>query len=178
MELFDVPEPKDPQPAIDHFGVEPTPRQKVIGGGQYSSGIHLIVAEVESHSIIVSQHIHYFRVPRESGIDQEHTIFLGFADAIGFRDYLNEVFPPKLYPSRIEQLRHMPYSDYLQTPEWKRRRSLALERANHKCQLCGKKNRLEVHHNSYEHLGNEHDLDLVVLCARCHSHHHGHLPRR
>lgn len=65
------------------------------------------------------------------------------------------------------------YDEYLQTPHWISRRALARERAGNKCQLCGDSNReLHVHHNCYDHLGNEPDEDLIVLCDECHARHH------
>lgn len=67
------------------------------------------------------------------------------------------------------------YSEYLKSDEWKEIRKLALFRANHKCQLCSAVKGLEVHHNSYEHLGNEAEYleDLVVLCQEHHQMFHG-----
>lgn len=66
------------------------------------------------------------------------------------------------------------YSKYLKTPHWKKVRDLKLRECEHKCQLCGSKVRLEVHHNSYEHLWLEEMYmnDLVVLCHRCHAKFH------
>lgn len=44
----------------------------------------------------------------------------------------------------------------------------ALRRAGFRCQTCGCRSGLQVHHNSYENLFGEADEDLVVLCDRCH----------
>jgi hypothetical protein len=49
-----------------------------------------------------------------------------------------------------------------------------LKRARFQCQRCGSKNGLEVHHKSYERLGDERDDDLEALCRQCHSEHHVH----
>lgn len=63
----------------------------------------------------------------------------------------------------------MAYRDYLQTAHWELTRSLALERAGHRCQLCnGLKGGLNVHHRTYERLGAELPEDLIVLCRDCH----------
>lgn len=72
-----------------------------------------------------------------------------------------------------EQLATMPYRQYLQTPEWRTRRRHALEHADHRCQRCGSRYRLEVHHRTYERRGAERLDDLVVLCANCHREEHG-----
>lgn len=68
-----------------------------------------------------------------------------------------------------KQLKTMPYSEYLKTDHWK---SISLEtkkRANYKCQLCGKKGLLHVHHNDYTRRGEEIPSDLIALCKTCHA---------
>lgn len=70
---------------------------------------------------------------------------------------------------RIEELRTMPYHEYLQTQEWKDKSYTAKKKARFKCQLCGKAgDRLNTHHNTYENRGNELPSDLLVLCEECH----------
>lgn len=67
------------------------------------------------------------------------------------------------------------YADYLCGEHWREKvRPEALERAGYRCQLCGVMDKtLNVHHNSYERLGNELPWDLVVLCEDCHAKYHG-----
>lgn len=60
------------------------------------------------------------------------------------------------------------YVDYLASPEWQAKRRRALMLAGHKCEVCGATKGLEVHHLSYEYLGEEDDSDLVALCKTCH----------
>jgi hypothetical protein len=75
--------------------------------------------------------------------------------------------------SRLEQLRTMPYRQYLRTVEWRRTRMAALERAGYCCSLdVTHTDDLEVHHRTYERLGHELATDVVVLCAACHRVHH------
>jgi hypothetical protein len=72
---------------------------------------------------------------------------------------------------RLQALRRMSYHAYLQTPEWRRHRNRALSRAQWRCEYPACQTAavdLEVHHRHYDHLGEEHDEDLVVLCG---SHH-------
>ena len=66
------------------------------------------------------------------------------------------------------------YYEYLKSPEWQEIRELALKRAGHKCQICGSNRNLDVHHNTYDSLGNEREYleDLVVLCAEHHQLYH------
>ncbi len=61
------------------------------------------------------------------------------------------------------------YRQYLKTRHWQKTRVAALKRANRKCQLCGCRQGIEVHHNSYSRRGRELAGDLIVLCEGCHS---------
>lgn len=78
---------------------------------------------------------------------------------------------------RVLLLRSLSYGDYLKTKYWKNRRQKALSKTN-QCALCGHSSyysggtTLEVHHRSYDNLGEEKDDDLVVLCHNCHSKFH------
>lgn len=75
---------------------------------------------------------------------------------------------------RIEKLKSMPYSEYLQSDHWKGLRIKALKKSNFRCQLCNTKTKvLNVHHNTYERRGEEELSDLIVLCEDCHKRHHG-----
>ncbi len=49
-----------------------------------------------------------------------------------------------------------------------------MERAGYKCQICGRTQNLDIHHNTYENLGNERDHleDLIVLCSEHHQVYH------
>lgn len=70
--------------------------------------------------------------------------------------------------SRLQELKTMPYSEYLKTEEWLAFSNEMKQRVG-RCQLCGTKDRsFHVHHNNYENRGQETALDVVVLCDRCH----------
>lgn len=73
---------------------------------------------------------------------------------------------------RLYILRTMPYSAYLNTPEWKERRLHKLKRAGFRCELCHCDGKLNVHHKTYERRGDESDTDLIVLCSNCHAKFH------
>jgi hypothetical protein len=77
-----------------------------------------------------------------------------------------EFCPPS--QTRIAELRALPYVDYLQTVEWRRRRDARIRQADHRCERCAAKQALQVHHVHYERLGEERDTDLEVLCRGCH----------
>lgn len=57
----------------------------------------------------------------------------------------------------------------MNSSEWKTRRRLVMERAKGLCEGCRQADAAEVHHLSYEHLGNEFLFELVALCRDCHS---------
>lgn len=60
-------------------------------------------------------------------------------------------------------------SIYLQSPQWLTKRQAVLHRDNYTCQMCSSTNNLNIHHVTYERLGNENLSDLVTLCNNCHS---------
>jgi DNA-binding MarR family transcriptional regulator len=64
------------------------------------------------------------------------------------------------------------YALYLRSDHWRETRKAALKRAGHKCQLCTSNRGLQVHHRTYERLGQELPQDLTVLCATCHENFH------
>nr|WP_319997596.1 hypothetical protein [uncultured Draconibacterium sp.] len=60
------------------------------------------------------------------------------------------------------------YCEYLNSQEWKDKRDLALKRDNFKCQKCKIKVADDVHHLTYENLGNEKLSELLSVCRECH----------
>lgn len=63
----------------------------------------------------------------------------------------------------------MKYQEYLQSPEWKVKRELALHLSSGRCMICNSAGPLEIHHRSYARVGTPQEvLDLVALCALCH----------
>lgn len=68
------------------------------------------------------------------------------------------------------------YKDYMQSQEWKNIRTDKLWQANFRCERCGYDGTgesIDVHHKTYERLGNERLSDLEVLCRTCHRLEHG-----
>lgn len=60
------------------------------------------------------------------------------------------------------------YEAVMQSAGWRRRRAQAIRRAGHRCQECGARGRLDVHHMTYSHLGAERPWQLAALCKTCH----------
>lgn len=64
------------------------------------------------------------------------------------------------------------YADYLQSAEWRRVRSAVMRRANGVCEVCNAAPASEVHHLTYDRIGNESLTDLVAICRGCHQEAH------
>jgi hypothetical protein len=73
---------------------------------------------------------------------------------------------------RARQCRRKWYTEYLQTDAWKERRRLVLQRTGGLCEGCRQEPASEVHHLSYNHVGNEFLWELVAICRWCHARYH------
>ena len=67
----------------------------------------------------------------------------------------------------------MNYREYICSRDWHEHpvRRAELEASGFRCRLCnggGKATIIEVHHRTYENLGNEQPGDLTALCRDCH----------
>lgn len=62
------------------------------------------------------------------------------------------------------------YQEYLDSPHWKdiRKRFWASKLHDNKCGICGNKEALQVHHKTYQRIGNEKLHDFELLCGKCH----------
>jgi len=60
------------------------------------------------------------------------------------------------------------YNFYLSSPAWQEKRRNILERDNHTCLFCGTNTATQVHHLSYDNLGNETEFELISVCHPCH----------
>ncbi len=66
----------------------------------------------------------------------------------------------------------MDYQEYIRSKRWKEIRQWILIFWNHRCAICNTKDKVEVHHRTYERLGHELTTDLITLCDDCHKLHH------
>ena len=60
------------------------------------------------------------------------------------------------------------YGDYISSAEWLNKRQLVLKRDNNICQACLINKAEEVHHKTYDNLGNEFMFELISVCKKCH----------
>lgn len=63
------------------------------------------------------------------------------------------------------------YKEYLRSYQWRSRRLDFLRFWSFRCCLCYSAKDVEVHHRTYERIGQEELTDCVVLCKRCHELH-------
>lgn len=61
------------------------------------------------------------------------------------------------------------YDLYLNSEEWRVKRSAVLERDKHICQSCLSAEATQVHHTNYDAVFDESLLDLVSVCSECHT---------
>ena len=57
---------------------------------------------------------------------------------------------------------------YLESPAWAARRRAVLSRARGCCEACGWRPATQVHHLTYDHVGNEPLWELRAICKTCH----------
>lgn len=60
------------------------------------------------------------------------------------------------------------YQKHIQSAVWRRKRSAVILRAKGKCERCHRWPIVNVHHLSYENVGNEPLSDLLGVCSKCH----------
>jgi hypothetical protein len=60
------------------------------------------------------------------------------------------------------------YREYIQSPDWRKKRERAFELIGRKCTRCGSTQQLEVHHITYNNLYSESTYDVEILCKSCH----------
>ena len=66
----------------------------------------------------------------------------------------------------------MTYEEYILSWMWRDKRDYIIS-LRKECEKCKSKKYLNVHHKTYETLGNEGDEDLILLCRDCHKKEHG-----
>lgn len=74
---------------------------------------------------------------------------------------------------RIEPSLRVEYDAYLASDAWAARRSIVLARAREICECCEYYPAKEIHHKTYERIGQELDADLIAVCRFCHDLLHG-----
>lgn len=60
------------------------------------------------------------------------------------------------------------YNAYLRTEKWRSKADAVLRRANRMCEACGVSTATQVHHTTYDHVGDEPLWELRAVCRPCH----------
>jgi len=61
------------------------------------------------------------------------------------------------------------YKEYLKTKHWQGvKNRMYNSKIKYECNCCGKRKGLQLHHKSYNRVGNERLNDLIWLCGDCH----------
>lgn len=71
-------------------------------------------------------------------------------------NYMNQLAQEVGFPS---------YETYLESQHWKHFSSKVRSK---KCFCCGSSNKLQIHHITYERLGEELPQDVITICHNCH----------
>jgi hypothetical protein len=69
--------------------------------------------------------------------------------------------------------RKLLYHDHLKSEKWKEKRRLVIQKQNNICQGCLNAEIDDIHHLSYDNLGDELLFQLIGLCRDCHKKTHG-----
>ena len=85
-----------------------------------------------------------------------------------------EAYSNKVREIRLNE-RRKNYNEYIKSAEWLNFRQLVLERDKNMCQGCLKSEAEEVHHLTYDNLGNELLFELISVCKPCHDRIHNKL---
>jgi len=60
------------------------------------------------------------------------------------------------------------YNGYLKSQAWFEKKEAVHKRAEYTCEICKTATSFQVHHLTYERVGNENMEDLIAVCASCH----------
>lgn len=83
--------------------------------------------------------------------------------------------PPALASREADiTVQSMNYREYINSDQWRAKRMQYLRwrfgyKARWHCENCPSQEPIEVHHKTYEHLGDEQMIELIALCRSCHS---------
>lgn len=77
--------------------------------------------------------------------------------------------PKRVKPAPTEGQKN--YAKYLRSDEWSKLRDSALEAGGHKCIICRRTDKVQVHHLDYGKKGDLSDVGLDSLVCLCNGHH-------
>lgn len=60
------------------------------------------------------------------------------------------------------------YNDYIKSIHWQNKKLEYFRFHDKRCMECGNHKSIQLHHLTYEHIGNERLSELIPLCEMCH----------
>lgn len=118
-----------------------------------------------------------------NSIRQEYVRLIGLVSESGYVQIDRVKDPSKKHVVKIHsgtidrpkynnEIRKDNYALYLKSASWGFFRRHVLNIRGEKCQLCGREDKIEVHHMTYNRIGNEDIRDVLVVCHSCHEYVH------
>lgn len=68
----------------------------------------------------------------------------------------------------LYKIKIVDYKEYIKSTAWYQKKLARLKKDKYTCQKCGDTEFLEVHHLTYDNLGDEPMEDLITVCRDCH----------
>lgn len=127
-----------------------------LGNGEHPPVLGLLHAlSIAGVDVIAHNKVTFYSINRAKLFEQIHTIWK----------------VPYSWASQLivrQPVTQQSYTVYIQSARWKLTREAVLRRDKKRCVRCGGTYRLQVHHTTYAHFGDEPLDDLITLCDECH----------
>lgn len=98
-------------------------------------------------------------------LDKALNLVPSLTDAVLFRQ---EIWHEILKRSEYTEDKQSEYKRYIKSDAWRAKRACVLNLRDHRCDLCNEE-ATEVHHKTYDNVGQEPFSDLTALCQSCHT---------
>lgn len=127
-----------------------------LGNGEHPPVLGLLHAlSIAGVDVIAHNKVTFYSINRAKLFEQIHTIWK----------------VPYSWASQLivrQPVTQQSYTVYIQSARWKLTREAVLRRDRKRCVRCHGTYRLQVHHTTYAHFGDEPLDDLITLCDDCH----------
>lgn len=144
------------------------PRKRIIKGGAVNYGL-----QCQNCGRFENKGAKFFGFsPPTAMIDESISIkFKERAD----KHWQNRIKTQQDERDRAKQQWREYYDWYINSAQWRAKRQEVLERDNYVCCGCRKRKATQVHHLTYDHIGQELLWELVSVCDDCHQVVHPHM---
>jgi hypothetical protein len=94
--------------------------------------------------------------------------FWGHREALARREYAEKQADLEREQQERERQWRERYNAHIQSDKWQDLRRRVFARCKRRCEGCGERPAAQVHHLTYDHLGDEFLFELVAVCMSCH----------